>query len=339
MENDTVTGGESLSIEQAASAFVKATTEEVPKDQAEVEESESDATDDEQQVSDEDAGEDSDGETGDDDQADDETEDDDAPETERGRYVAHNGRVKLADGSESTVSDLIAGNLKNADATRKWQEAAEIRRTAETRSAAIEASEKQIEQQREQMSALLKSIIPEAPDATMLQTDPMGYMTQKAQRDQWVNYLNQFDADQQRTVQERQAKAAEEEKAKGAKEWGTLLEKAPDLRDQKKADRFVKDALEHGQSYGFTREEVGRIGLDHRQALVLKDAIAWRKLQASKASVQKKVEGRPPVTKGGKRLNPSEHRARTASDALTRLKETGSVADATAAYLASLNKG
>lgn len=330
---DTDNGGEELSIDEAAAAYAKTTTEEV-SDQSEDEEQDEGDTEAEAQESEDDSEEAE--ETGDEDQAGDEDADEDPePETERGRYVAHDGRVRLPDGTEATVSDLIAGNLKNADATRKWQEAADMRRNAESESAANEASRKEIETEREFIASVLQQIVPQEPDPSMLQTDPMGYMTQKAERDRWIGYLNQVQANQQRTLQERQAKDAESQKEKGEKEWLALLEKAPDLKDQKKADRFVKDALEIGQSvYGFTREEIGQTGLDHRQAMVLRDAIAWRKLQASKANVQKKVEGRPPVQKGGKRLNPSEQRARSKNDATSRLKQTGRVDDAVAAYLA-----
>lgn len=338
-DNDTpIEGGEELSIEQAAAAYAEATSEEVTDQPDDEDQDEGELpADDDTQESDEDESEDADGEESDEDQAED---DDEEPESEGGRFVADNAKIRLSDGTITTVAELKQGSLRNADYTRKTQEVAEQRRAVESQSEAIQASQKEIETQRQLMTTLLQNIVPQAPDAAMLQTDPMGYMTQKAQHDEWVGYLNQLQADQQRTEQERQAKTAEEMRNKGQAEWQALLDKAPDLKDQKKADRFVKDAEELGQSlYGFTREEIGEFGLDHRKALALKDAIAWRKLQNAKPKVQKKVEGRPPVSKGGKRLNSSEHKARRSNDAITRLKKSGTVEDAAAAYIASLNKG
>jgi hypothetical protein len=67
--------------------------------------------------------------------------------------------------------------------------------------------------------------------------------------------------------------------------------------------------------------------------------IQWTKLQASKANVNKKVEGRPPVSRGGKRHSSSERNASRASEALNTARKSGSVQDVTAAYIASLNKG
>jgi hypothetical protein len=77
------------------------------------------------------------------------------------------------------------------------------------------------------------------------------------------------------------------------------------------------------------------VALNHVYAVIADKARRWDKLQASKANVQKKVEGRPPVQKGGKRLNPSEAKARQATDAMTRLGNTGRLDDAVAAYLAT----
>ena len=334
-ESDTLEGGETLSIDEAAAAFAKLTTEEADAGQSDVDEpDEGETTDDELQASDEDASEDADGETDDEGQAE-ESGEDEEPESDQGRFVASNGKVRLPDGTVSTVSELIQGNLRDRDYRQKTMELAEQRRAAEAQSSAFEASEKQLAEQREYVTQLLQSIVPQAPDPSLLQSDPMGYMTQNANHEQWMAHLNHLQQEQQRTEQERQAKSQQEERETANREWAALLGKVPELADKKRSESFVAEAVEHGASYGFTRKEIGQIGLDHRQALVLRDAIAWRKLQASKASLPKKVEGRPPVTKGGKRLNPSEQRSRRASDAITRLKKSGSVEDAAAAYLAS----
>lgn len=335
MENDdTSAGGEDLSVDQAAAAYVKATTtEEVPEDHSGVEDAdESETTDDELQASDEDEGDEDEGETDDEDQA--EEGEDDQPESDQGRFVADNAKVRLEDGQIISIADLKKGSLLNADYTRKTQEVAEQRRALETQSSTLKATETQLEEQREYVTSLLQSIVPPPPDPAMLQTDPMGYMSQKAQHEQWTQHLQFLQQEQQRTAQERQAKSSETEQETLNREWQALLAKAPELAEDKKRDRFVNDLKEHAQAYGIKPEELKAVAMDHRQALVLRDAIAWRKLQASKTQVAKKVEGRPPVQKGGKRLNPQARRVRQAEEAITRLKSSGSVEDAARAYLA-----
>jgi len=346
-EIDTVAGGESLSVDQAAAAYVNATaTKEAPEANPEVEDETQEATtDDELQASEEGEGEETDGENDPESQAEDDQEDDEEPETEKGRYVAHNGRVKLPDGSESTIADLIAGNMKERDYRQKTMELAPLKKEVEAQSAALKASEQQLEQQREYVVSLVKSILPPQPDPSKADPrspnyDPAGYQAEQVAFQQWAAHLQHLEAEQQRTQEGRQAETAKETEERLKTEWNTALEKLPELKDPKKLESFGKDTMKYGvEAYDYTPQELANIHHDHRQLLVLKDAIAWRKLQASKATVKAKVENRPPITRGGNRLSAGGKNGRAATDAVSRLKQSGSVEDAAAAYIASLNKG
>jgi hypothetical protein len=342
MENDAPEGSESLTLDQAAAAYAKATAPAVETDHAEHEaEAPSDDTTDEELQAEESAGEEDDGEPAEEDQAE---EDDEEPQSEQGRFVADNARVKLPDGTFTTVAELKQGSLRNADYTRKTQEVSEQRKAVESQSERLTASEKQLEQMREYNISPIKSIIPPEPDPTKADPrspnyDPAGYQAEEVAYKQWAQHLAYLESQQTQAQQERAKKATETEKETADKEWATLVEKLPHLKDAKRVDPFVTDLRKYAtETYGFKPEEMKAIALDHRLALALNDAIKWNKLQASKATVQKKVEGRPPVQKGGKRLNPSEHRARAASDATNRLKETGRLDDAVTAYLATQQK-
>jgi hypothetical protein len=337
MEDDTITGGEALSIDEAVTRYVQATTsKEVETDQSEdMDLDEADTTDDELLASDEEAGEEDEGEPGDEDQAEDGDEEDD-PESEQGRFVADNAKVRLEDGTILSVSELKKGSLLNADYTRKTQEVAEARRSLETQSESVKQAETQIIEQREYMSALLQSITPKAPDPSLVRTDPVAYMEQKAQFEQFTAHLDYLSQQTQQTQQQRQQETQAKRTEKANKEWAALLEKAPDLKDRTKFTAFEADLIKAAPDFGFSPQELMEaIPYDHRMAIVLKDALAWRKLQASKPQVAKKTEGRPPIHKGGKRLAPQAQRARQADAAITRLKSSGSVEDAARAYLAS----
>lgn len=337
IETDSQQAGEELSLDQAAARYATATAPQAADTgQADdTEQDESEQADDELQATDEAAGEEAEGETEDEGQAEEET--DDEPETERGRYVAHNGRVKLPDGTESTVDDLIKGNLRDRDYRQKTMAHADEVKTFRAQSEAVKQREQQLSEQTELVTTLIQSIVGDEPDITMLQTDPMGYIAQKENRERWIAHINALQQHRQQATQASSTETMQKKAERANTEWGALLEKAPEFKDQKRTEAFVQDVTKFGtETYGFTTEELREaVGLDHRQALVLKDAIAWRKLQASKANLPKKIEGRPPVQKAGKRLSSSEQRARGANDALSRLKQTGSLADATAAYLAS----
>ena len=337
MEDDTITGGETLSIDEAASRYVQSTApQEVEDDQADdVEQDEGDTTDDELQASDEneEAGEEDEGEPGDEDQAEESDEED--PESEQGRFVADNAKVRLEDGTVISVSDLKKGSLLHADYTRKTQEAAELRRTAEAQSESVKQAEQQIIEQRQYMTTLLQSVTPQAPDPSLVRTDPVAYMEQKAQYEQFTAHLEYLRQQDQQTQQQRQQEAQAKRSEKVNTEWAALLEKAPDLKDKTKFSAFESKLIKFAPEFGFSPQELMEaVPYDHRMALVLKDALAWRKLQASKPQAVKKTEGRPPVHRGGKRLGPQAQKARQADAAITRLKSTGSVEDAARAYLA-----
>jgi hypothetical protein len=345
--DDTQQGGEGLSIEQAVAGYVKATaTEAIPKDDAEVEEeTDGTTTDDELQTSDEGEGEETDGETASEDDA--AESDDDEPESDQGRFVADNAKVRLPDGTVTTVHELKRGNLREADYTRKRQEDAALSAETAAEREALEASKKQIDEERAYFKRLVQSIIPDEPDPALYATDPYAHGQQKLAREEWLKHLTYLDQQDQQTAKERAAKFEADQRERGQREWDALLGALPELKAvasdekelEKRLDKFTGDLKRYGKTYGFTPQEIASVALDHRQAVVLSKAIKWDKLQASKAQVAKKVEGRPPVQKGGKRLNPGDHRARQATDAMNRLKQSGSVEDATAAYLASLNKG
>lgn len=337
MEDDTITGGEALTLDEAASRYVQATTsKEVETDQTEdMELDEADTTDDELQATDEEAGEEGEGEPGDEDQAEDGDEED--PESEQGRFVADNAKVRLDDGTVISVSELKKGSLLNADYTRKTQEVAEARRSLETQSESVKQAETQNEQQRQYMAALLQSITPKAPDPSLVRTDPVAYMEQKAQFEQFTQHLEYIGQQSQQTQQQRQQEAQTKRTEKANTEWAALLEKAPDLKDRTKFTEFESKLVKFAPDFGFSPQELMEaVPYDHRMALVLKDAIAMRELRASKPQVAKKIEGRPPIHKGGKRLAPQAQRARQADAAISRLKSSGSVEDAARAYLASV---
>lgn len=333
-ETTTIADDSPLSLSEAVKAFT------APEPEEEADPSQSDADENAAEETAEELPTDEVGEDEGVDQTDDEgaaeEQTEEEPETEQGRFVGHNGRVRLPDGTESTVSDLIQGNLRDRDYRQKTMELAESRKAFEGQSTVATQREQQIEQQRGQLVELLQMIVPPAPDPQLLQSDPMGYMTQRAAHEQWVAHLQGLEAQKQQAEQARQADAAKETEKKIAAEWTALLEKAPDFKDRAKLDGFVADIASHATSYGYSLEEItSALPRDHRQALVLRDALAWRKLQASKPKVLPKPEARPPVLKGGKRLNSDARQARDATAAMDRLNQSGKLKDGVAAYLAS----
>lgn len=332
-EDDTGNGGEGLSMDQAVAAYAKATADGAEEANPEAEDEQGEEADDELQASGEDEGED-DGDPGEKGQAED--EDDEEPESDQGRFVASNGKVRLPDGTVSTVADLISGNLRDRDYRQKTMATAEEKRVLAEQSAAFEASKKQVDEQREYMTRLLEAITPQAPDPSLMQSDPVGFMQAEHQHRQFAQHLQYLQHQMGVSRQEAEAATVKQRNEKANAEMERLREARPDLRDEAKLKAFAEDIKSAGKAAGFTLQEIAeQVPFDHRMALVLQKAAKWDRLQANKPKTVQKVKERPPVTKGSKRFSPTEAKAQRATDAITRLSKSGSMDDAVAAYLAS----
>ncbi|TGT95829.1 hypothetical protein EN806_53950, partial [bacterium M00.F.Ca.ET.163.01.1.1] len=211
-------------------------------------------------------------------------------------YADKLARVKMADGSELTVDELIKGNLRDRDYRQKTMALAEQERSFKAKSEQITQAEQQAATEREFMIQLLQSVMPQRPDPAMYMHDPIGFGQQDLA---WRTRKEQLDylvAQQQQTVQKRQAEEGTRVQQVRDREWQATLEAMPELRDANRLNSFAGEITKHGADYGFTPQEIQQsLGLDHRQILVLRDAIKWRNLQAQKSKVPAKVEGRPPV--------------------------------------------
>lgn len=250
-------------------------------------------------------------------------------------YVAPDGKVKLEDGTETTVADLIKGNLRERDYRLKTAETGELRRTFEAKSKEVQQFEQQLQADRDFIIELTQSLLPQKPDPSMYAIDPIGYGEQKLAYDTRKEHLDYLLSVKQHLSQKAANDQAEQLKETRKREWEATLEALPELKDSTRLQSFVAELNKFGGEYGYSNEELQNVSLDHRHAVVLSKAIKWDKLQASKSKVAAKVEGRPPVQRGGTRQAPEAQRARDARVAMDRLKSTGSLRDGVAALLAS----
>lgn len=115
-----------------------------------------------------------DGEGGDEDTPEDVDPEDDAEDQpdEAPQEAAEDAVVKLPDGEETTVGELIRGQLRQADYSRKTAEVAEQRRS-------VEAQAQRIAQINERLIAGLESLIPPPPDPSLAYSDARQFQERK----------------------------------------------------------------------------------------------------------------------------------------------------------------
>ena len=279
----------------------------------------------------------------DDDTADDEPDDEPEPET---------FTVKI-DGKEVAVSrdELIAGYQATKAAQKRFDEAAEMRKSAEAQHAAAIEQRQEIAQVRDAYLRELKEW--ESQYAGVREPDWNALAAQARETGDYGELMEkqlawrQVEADRAKLSQKRQElqtqtqaeeRQAQEQAAKQHREFvqaeqQRLLERLPMWKDPEKfaADRAELRRLAT-QHYNIPDEELNQIvRADH--VLILRDAIAWRKHKAVTKKVQKKVASAPPRVAAPQPSAERPTATREKERAMNRLRQTHSVDDAASAIL------
>lgn len=256
-------------------------------------------------------------------------EDDDSPEEPKDVFAPETAKVRLEDGREVTVADLKKGHLFQADYTRKTTEVAQERKALEEHKSRVSSLEAQLNQQREFVASLATQFVPQPPDRSMIDHDPLGYMQAKEQYEDQMAVLNHLEQQRVEAARRMEHETAEQAKERLEAERVALFEAMPDLNDPKRLEQFKSDVenmfLPH---YGFTKEELD--GADHRMIKVMRDNIKYQKLLAKRNETKAKVEAKPPVMAAGKRRSPEGQQQTDRQQKLARLNRTGSFKDALA---------
>ena len=207
-------------------------------------------------------------------------------------------KVKGEDGKEevieATPDELASSYLRQKDYTKKTQALAEredqavkyltqkhdeIRNQYLTQAEVARAAVSQM--------AGLKS---EAEMAQLANSDPAAWVAENQRQRQVMAFLNQLDTQIQGEKQAAQVEASQRELQTKAKMYENAWnELSKDGIDKPKLQKIYTEA---SKSYGFTDEELGGV-YDPRMVRVLRDAAAYRNLQAQKAVVTKKVQEAP----------------------------------------------
>jgi len=313
-----------VTLESAAELLVQQEPEELPETEEVDEAEEANPVEDadvEAEEVDEDEGEEESPEEDSDDE--DEYEDEDeADEAEAPQTFT----VKV-DGKEETVTleDLKRGYSGQKYVQKGMQQAAEARKQAEE-------AYTQLMQERQSLASLVQQAQqgglqpPVEPSRELFDQDPIGYMEEKLKYDEKVKEYQQQMGQVQAQMQQQTQAEAQARAAMAQQEAQKLVEIVPELKDAKKAQKFkdklVKTATE---VYGYSQDEIASL-TSHRDFLVLRDAMAYRDLQAGKEVVKEKSKkARPAIKAGTKKVNTKGDARRKHRE---RLKKSGSVEDA-----------
>lgn len=235
-------------------------------------------------------------------EASDDDEEDEVTEEDDGEKQPDLITVKV-DGEEKQVTlDDLKRAYSGQDYIQKgMQEAAAKRKEAEALYSQIEAQRDQFLQAFQQMQQTGIKAPPAPPDQSLIDSDPIGYMQDKARYDAEMQeyqaqqqQLQQMQAQQTQAQQQARALYLQEQQQKLA----TLV---PEFGDAEKAPEFQRRLIETAESaYGFSKEELAGV-VDARHVQVLADAAKWRELQSGKAVKKKQPQPSKSVKPTGRR--------------------------------------
>lgn len=231
---------------------------------------------------------------------------------------------------------LKEGVLRQKDYTQKAQEAAEMKRIAEAERASLQVEAEfqrkhfdkavqmhGLQNQLQQFSQVDWDKLAEENPTEYLRLDrkhrelerEAGKVHQEMQ-----GLGGQFEAQRRENLQKAQAQCVQELK-----------------RDLPVTPELLKELDAAGRSNGFTAQELASI-VDPRHIRVLHKAMQWDKLQASKSSVEKKVQTAKPVQVTASRTSQSTQANQKLDDMRSKAKKTGKDSDVEAFLAARFAK-
>ncbi|MBO1021460.1 hypothetical protein IPV08_15980 [Methylobacterium sp. SD274] len=239
-------------------------------------------------------------------------------------------KVVEIDGHQVPIDEVRRGFMRQADYTRKTQAHAEEVRQFQTIRQQTEAERGELGNILNIAVEVLRTRMPSPPDRNMIRTDPMGFMEQQQAYQEAVEEVNKLLSAQQsagqRQTEEQKAAQEQSERARQAqtaealqREAQLMAETMPELRTPEGQQAFFADATKFGERYNLSANDVMGIQ-DHRALRVLKDAIAYQKLQAKKPEALQKLRNAPPI-RAAVRQSPGTRQgqaSRQARDAFSR---------------------
>lgn len=273
-----------------------------------------------------------------------------AAETDEEDYVEI---APAKEGDEPTklkVSELVASHT--AYQQLKGQQTQILERVEREATEQATQGYRQIEQYAQQTGVMIQATLqllqpPLPPNADQMlnpasqQYDPDGYHRQYAHYTRAMGQFQQAQTLGQHLLQQAQGAQARATELRETQELQRLQRVWPEFGQQDTVDKFIS---EMGKAYGYTPDELDASMTDHRNALVARDALAYRAMKAKGGDVKKQVEAKAPKlvrskqeAKGGAQARDRDGKGQFVSGALADLKKTNSE-DAAVRYFAGLSK-
>jgi hypothetical protein len=195
--------------------------------------------------------------------------------------------VTLPDGSKAKVADLIQGNMRQDDYTRKTQELAKAREV-------VQADSDRIEGITQAFIDHLTGLLPQAPEPALALRDPNAYVRQKAQHEAALAQVQKLIEIGQQPKQIKDAMSEQDHTKFVAEENRKLSERFPETTTEAGRQKFFGGAAEAAQQIGFSMNELQGV-TDHRMFVLAHYAKVGMAAMKARDTAKAKSATAPPV--------------------------------------------
>lgn len=208
-----------------------------------------------------------------------------------------NGKVEHV-----TLSEAMKGHQLESDYRQKTSELAEQRRQVEAQSQqAFERWQEQVTR----LNDLIETFDEQGPTAeelaNLMEEDPQEYLRAVAKQNARKERLGKAKEVRDAEIQKYREHLTNQMATGRAEQQRLLQEKVPDLTETDKLRKFEDSLTGYLRGQSYSDEEIGAFfsGFDHRQVLIVRDAMRYRAMQEGKKSLPKKLQGKSKVLKPG----------------------------------------
>ena len=234
-------------------------------------------------------------------------------------FVDSSAKVRLADGTVTTVAELTKERMMQRDYTHKTTELATVRKS-------LEADLQLVEGITQTFIDHLTKMVPAMPDAAMALRNPSGYVAAKAQHEAAMAQVQQLIELGKQSGQIK-GKLSEADKAAQVAEANAALgDMFPSFRTPEGRTKFLQGASTAAEQVGFSFAELQEV-TDPRMFALAHWANEGLKAAKARETAKTKVSNVPPATprKPGQPATGPRN-----ADAMRRLTKSGSMRDALA---------
>jgi hypothetical protein len=222
-------------------------------------------------------------------------EDADDTEEEEGEKITIEIDGKMVELTPKEVAEAYKNGLRQDDYTRKTMAAAEERKAADAEVQKARTERAEYHQKLTTYAIQLQGTLAESQAINfdeLRESDPIEYLKQKDLLEKRQLALNQAYQEHQQ-IEQLNAQEAEQAKIQYLQtQQQELLAKLPAWKDETKAKAEKEDIKAYLKGQGFSDQDIAGVG-DHRQVLLIRNAMLFDKLMKQAPAATKKVASAP----------------------------------------------